>query len=79
MNVSEQVLSILAGSSGALDDIEVSRVNHFIEELLGWMKMEAPEYLETIEQTGDIDDALMAGLLEAVETYKTIYKVSFGA
>jgi len=79
MSVAEQVISILAGSTGALDDIDVSRVNHFVEELLGWMRMEAPEYIETIEQTGDIDQSLMAGLTEAVEAYKTIYKFSFGA
>lgn len=79
MGVAEQVISILAGASGALDDIDTSRVNHFVEELIGWMRMEAPEYLDTIEKTGDIDESLMAGLNDAVEAYKTIYKFSFGA
>ena len=79
MSVGGEVLSILAGSSGVLDDIEASRVNHFMDELLVWMQIEAPEYIETIEKTGDIDEDLMAGLKDAIETYKTIYKFSFGA
>ncbi len=79
MGVAEQVISILAGASGVLDDIDTSRVNHFVEELIGWLRLEAPEYLDTIETTGDIDEALMAGLSDAVEAYKTIYKFSFGA
>lgn len=79
MSVAEQVLSILAGASGALDDIDTSRVNHFVDELIAWMRMEAPEYIETIEETSDIDESLMSGLTEAVEAYKTIYRFSFGA
>jgi F-type H+-transporting ATPase subunit alpha len=79
MSVSEEVLSILAGSGGALDDIDVHRVNHFMDELLAWMKLEAPEYLESIEKVGDIDEELMTGLKDAVEAYKTIYRFSFGA
>jgi len=79
MGVPEEVLSILAGSSGVLDDIPVSRVNHFMDELLSWMQMEAPDYLETLMKKGDIDEILMTGLTEAVEAYKTIYRFSFGA
>lgn len=79
MSVSEEVLSILAGSCGAMDDVEVHRVNHFMKELMLWMQMEAPEYLNSIEQTGDIDDSLMAGLKDAIEAYKTIFRFSFGA
>lgn len=79
MPLSEQVISILAGSAGVLDDIEVSRVGHFLTELLQWLKIEAAEYLQAIDQTGDLDDALQAGLIEAMEAFKTIYKFSFGA
>jgi hypothetical protein len=50
-----------------------------MEELIVWMQLEVPEYLETIEKVGDIDADLMTGLNDAIETYKTIYKFSFGA
>ena len=79
MTVAQEVISILAGSSGVLDDIDVHRVNHFMDELVSWMELEAPEYLEMIEEVGDIDENLMTGLKDAVEAYKTIYRFSFGA
>lgn len=79
MSVAQEVISILAGSAGVLDDIDVHRVNHFMDELVSWMEIEAPDYLEMIEQVGDIDENLMTGLKEAVEAYKTLYRFSFGA
>ncbi len=79
MKVPEEVLSILAGSSGVLDDIDVHRVNHFMDELIDWMQIEAPEYLQTIEDVGDLSDELLEGLNDAIEAYKQIYRFSFGA
>jgi F-type H+-transporting ATPase subunit alpha len=67
MKVPEEVLSILAGSIGVLDDIDVHRV------------IEAPEYLQMIEEAGDLSDDLLSGLTDAVEAYKQIYRFSFGA
>lgn len=78
-NVAEQVISILAGSSGALDDIAVSRVTHFLREMLEWMKLEAPEYIETIQREGGFDDEMVDALKEAIEAYKMIYRFSYGA
>jgi F-type H+-transporting ATPase subunit alpha len=79
MSLSKEVISIMAGSSGVLDDIDVHRVNHFMDELVSWMELEAPDYLEIIEQTKDINEELMEGLKDAIEAYKTIYRFSFGA
>jgi F-type H+-transporting ATPase subunit alpha len=78
LTVGEQVISILAGSTGMLDDIEVASVAHFIDELLDWLKLEAPEYIDQINETLDLPDELKDELKEAVEAFKTIYKFSFG-
>jgi F-type H+-transporting ATPase subunit alpha len=79
MSLAKEVISIMAGSGGVLDDIDVHRVNHFMDELVAWMELEAPDYLDVIEQTKDIDEGLMEGLKDAIEAYKTIYRFSFGA
>lgn len=79
METPEEVVSILAGSSGALDDIEASRIGHFLDELLIWMKIEAPEYLQSIRDTGDISPEMIQSITDAIEAYKTIYRFSFGA
>jgi len=78
LSVGRQVVSILAGSSGILDDIEVSSVSHFIDEMLSWIDLEAREYIDSIDETGDLNDDLINSLTEAIRAYKTIYKFSFG-
>jgi len=78
LSVSEQVISILAGSAGLVDEIEVSEVGHFIDELLAWLKLEAAEYLEELDEKGEITDELVENIKEAIKAYITIYKFSFG-
>lgn len=78
MSVADEVISILAGSSGVMDEIDVSRVGHFLDELLLWLKLEAGEYLDELNKTGILSDDLLPALNEAILTYKTIYKFSFG-
>ncbi|GAG36654.1 unnamed protein product, partial [marine sediment metagenome] len=78
LSVSEQVISILAGSAGLVDEIEVSEVGHFINELLAWLKLEAAEYLEELDEKGEITDELVENIKEAIKAYTTIYKFSFG-
>lgn len=78
LSVGEQVVSILAGSRGMLDDLEVSTSSHFVEELLSWMKLEASDYIDQIDETGELEDDLIEKLSEAIGTFKMIYKFSFG-
>lgn len=79
LTVGQEVVSILAGTSGAVDDLDVSRVSHFIDELLIWMQLEAPEYLENIDRTGQLTDIQIEELKETIQTFKMIYRFSFGA
>jgi len=74
----QQVISILAGSSGLVDDVEVSDVSGFIEEMLDWLRLEANEYIEQIDATGKLSDDLEKNLTEAIGAFKTIYKFSHG-
>ena len=79
LSVGEQVLNILAGSSGALDDIHVEMVAHFVHEMSGWFSLEAPEYVEKLNQGVEMTDDFINDLKEALEAYKTMYKLSYGA
>jgi len=78
LSTAQQVISILAGSSHLLDDIETSSVTHFIEEMLEWLKLETPEYFEQIDKENKFNDELMASLTEAIRAFKMIYKFSYG-
>jgi F-type H+-transporting ATPase subunit alpha len=74
----QQVISILAGSSGLIDDVGASDVGQFIEEMLDWLRLEANEYIEQIDATGKLSDDLEENLAEAIKAFKTIYKFSHG-
>ncbi|MBN1457569.1 MAG: F0F1 ATP synthase subunit alpha [Sedimentisphaerales bacterium] len=78
LSASEQVISILAGSAGLIDEIDIKDVTHFVTEMIDWVKLEAAEYLEHIESGRAIDDEFIEELTEAVRAYMMIYKFSFG-
>ncbi len=78
MKISEQVISIYAGSSGVLDDVDADQVQNFINELLTWIRLEATEYITEIEETGKLTDDMAADLKEVISVYKNIYRFSFG-
>ncbi len=54
MSVEQQVVSIYAGTSGALDDIPVGEVRRFERELLEWVATRHGGLLAEIRDTGNI-------------------------
>ncbi len=79
LSVGRQVVSILAGETGAIDDVKVTDAAHFVRELLAWMDLEAPEYITRIDEQGAFDDQLAEEIRKAVDAFKMIYKFSHGA
>ncbi len=56
MSVEKQVAIIFAGNNGYLDSIEMSRVKEFEEGLLTYIESNYQSALDTISQSGEIDD-----------------------
>ena len=54
MPVEEQVVSIYAGTSGALDDLPVDEVRRFERELLEWFRTRHADILLAITETGQM-------------------------
>jgi len=79
LSLGQQVVSILAGSAGCVDDLEVDRVAPFVENMLEWFALEAPEYIDQINRTGDLDDDLRQAIIDAIQAFKMIYKFSYGS
>ncbi len=74
LSVGEEVVSILAGSSGQLDDIPVEAVTRFVTEMLPWLNNKYPDLVTEITKTGKLDDALAGKIAERVGEFKTTYK-----
>jgi F-type H+-transporting ATPase subunit alpha len=76
MPVEEQVISIYAGTSGALDDVPVDEVKRFESELLGWMRSRHGGLLAEIRDTGSLPEG---GAVEAaVDTFKAEFSAGLG-
>jgi F-type H+-transporting ATPase subunit alpha len=76
MAVEEQVVSIYAGTSGALDDVPVDEVRRFEVELLGWMRSRHGGLLAEIRDTGALPEG---GAVEsAVDTFKAEFLAGLG-
>jgi F-type H+-transporting ATPase subunit alpha len=76
MPVEEQVISIYAGTSGALDEVPVDEVRRFESELLGWMRSRHGGLLAEIRDTGALPEG---GAAEAaVDTFKAEFLAGLG-
>jgi F-type H+-transporting ATPase subunit alpha len=65
----EQVCVIYAGVNGYLDPLPVERVRAFEDGLLGVLRQQHPDILNTIRDTRDLDDATAGKLKTTVESY----------
>jgi F-type H+-transporting ATPase subunit alpha len=70
-NVNEQVISILAGTRGFLDDVPVREVPRFEAAMLKHFRDEHPEVLDELERTRDIPDALAEKIGQVIRDFKT--------
>jgi F-type H+/Na+-transporting ATPase subunit alpha len=70
MPVADQVVSIFAGVNGFLDDVAVSKVREFEDELLGYVAKNHPELKTALTTKPKIDDALTADLKKIIGTFK---------
>jgi len=71
----EQVVAIYAGINGFLDDVPVSDVPRFQEELREDLRAEETIYKE-IRETGDLPDELAERLNKEIERFKERFNVS---
>ena len=69
MTVDEQVASIFAGTRGYLDNIPVSDVGRFEEELLRHLKDKQKAVMQTILESGDLDDKTEEKLDKAIAAF----------
>ena len=69
LKMEEQVCVIYAGVNGYLDPLPVARIRAFEDGLLGVLRQQHPDILNTIRDSRDLDNATAAKLKAAVESY----------
>jgi F-type H+-transporting ATPase subunit alpha len=71
MPVEQQVFIIWTVSNGLADDIEVSDLRRFEEDIFKFIENSHPAVLQTLRDKKSIDDDLKASMREAVEDFKS--------
>ena len=70
MDAVDQSLAIYAGTQGFLDDLEVSDVGRFRNELLEYIHAAKPEVLEMLAKEKKYTSEIEAAATEAITAFK---------
>jgi F-type H+/Na+-transporting ATPase subunit alpha len=76
--VQEQVVSLWAGTTGKLDEVPVEDVRRFEAEFLDYLRREHSGLLQSIAETGLLDDDTSAALEDAISAFKEQFETSSG-
>jgi F-type H+-transporting ATPase subunit alpha len=71
--VTDQVISIFAGSTGLLDSLPPDRVLDFEAKMLQMVKDEFPELRQEIADKKQMSDEIAAKLKDVIENFKRTY------
>jgi F-type H+-transporting ATPase subunit alpha len=74
--IGREVVSIWAGTTGQLDDIEVADVRRFEAGLLDYIGHNAPELFETLANAKSLDDDVVEQMQSLVDRFKAEFPVS---
>ncbi len=69
-SITDQVLSIFAGTQGFLDDVPLKQIREFEKALLKHFHDEFPEYAEELGRTGVLTDELSDKLKDTIANFK---------
>ena len=70
MPVADQVISLYAGVNGFLDDVRVSQIRKFEEDLLRYVAQHHPQIRKDVTTKAKIDEAFATELKQIITTFK---------
>ncbi|HUL14751.1 MAG TPA: F0F1 ATP synthase subunit alpha [Terriglobales bacterium] len=79
LSVAKQVLSVYAGTSGALDSLPVTEVRRFEREFLQYIETSHGSILQAITAKKALDDAIKADIKKALDDFKDRFSATVAA
>ncbi|SEI44533.1 F-type H+-transporting ATPase subunit alpha [Azotobacter beijerinckii] len=70
MSIAEMSLSLYAAERGFLQDVAVAKIGAFEQALIGYFQREKADLLAKINEKGDFNDEIDAGLKAGIEKFK---------
>ena len=71
LTIGDMAFSLYAANEGFLDDVDVEKIVDFEAALHAYAKANYADLLKRINDTGDYDDEVAAGIKEAIEKFKS--------
>jgi F-type H+-transporting ATPase subunit alpha len=79
LDVIDQVMIIFAGTRGHLDKIARTDVAKWEKQFLTFMRDQKPEIRQKIQETGDLDEATMTAVTQAIGEFQAQFASQKGA
>jgi F-type H+-transporting ATPase subunit alpha len=73
-SVTDETISIWAGTTGQLDDIDVGDVRRFEAEMLQWLRRHRKDTYTAIESTNNLNDDQLESLRSGVAEFKDLFR-----
>jgi F-type H+-transporting ATPase subunit alpha len=70
LSVAEMAVSLFAADQGYLDDVDQDKIVDFEHAMLAYMRASQSALMDRINESGDYNDEIQAGLRAAVEDFK---------
>ena len=70
LSIADMAVSLYAANEGYLDDVDVKKVVDFEAALHSYVRSQYGDLLRTIEESGDYNEDIEAGLKKAIEEFK---------
>ena len=70
LSVAEQVISVFSGVNGYLDDIDLGEIKSFESDLIDLMRSSHQDIINSINESGNLDDDIKDKLIGIIEEFK---------
>ena len=70
MPVAQQVIAVFSGVKGFLDDVELSNIKNIEKKIYEKVKSSNPEIIDSINNTGKLDEEIEKNLISVIEKFK---------
>jgi F-type H+/Na+-transporting ATPase subunit alpha len=73
-SVTDEIISVWAGTTGQFDDIEVGDVRRFEGEMLQWLKRHRKDTYTAVQSSNDLTDEQMESLRAGLAEFKDLFR-----
>ena len=70
MPVAQQVIAVFSGVKGFLDDVELPNIKNIEKQIYEKVKSSNPEIIDSINNTGKLDEKIEKNLILVIEKFK---------